>query len=854
MTGRRWTANWPGSRRHLAIALGLVLLLIAGSAVLAGVPADLSWHIVAGGGGQSASASYVLGATLGQPVAGSAGSPGRQLCAGFWCGAVLQPTAPRPTRTATSTGQPPSATPTATPTATRTGQPPPATPTPTATRTLTRTVTPTPTATSEPGPPTTVGSWECWTNGNYVRGLALDDGVLWAGTEGGAVRWDIGASSYTKYAAPDGLGDGYVWAVDVDADRTLWLATQGGGLVARRDGAWLAFTGSDGLASMWVYSLASEAALKWVGTSYGLNAFDPAGTAADRSDDTWTTFRTTDGLPNNNIRSVVLDSAHRKWLGTRGGLSVLNDAGTPHDKSDDVWGTFDEADGLVDRRIEAVVVDQADRVWLGTTGGVSVLDHAGTPFDKADDTWTTFLSEDGLTDDDAYGLALDSHGRLWIATYGGGLFVLDHNGTPFDKADDTWVRFSTSDGLVSNVLYTLQLNETAGEVWLGTWGDGVARLNYAGTITDKSDDTWTTFATDDPLPDNYVPAVLPEGDHAWLATYDGLTVTDGTTWTIFGYADGLARTGVRAIAAHGDLMWIGTSYGLNVLDHGGSPHDKSDDAWLWFNTDDGLNTASIWDIDFDAAGRLWAGSYADRTGETYTGGGLSVLDDGGTPLDKSDDVWETYTPEDSGGAMNGLLYEIAVDGPQRVWVTVYPWWTGSEYIGEGVAVLDHAGTPFDKSDDSWASFTTDDGVLNRWVQAVAADSAGRIWIGSNSGLNVLDYAGTPFDKSDDVWTSFTAADGLVGSVINGITFAADGRVWLATNGGLMVLDHGGTPDDKSDDRWWSWQVTDGLVDNDVLDSQPAASGRVWAGTNTGVCRSRPGAERLYLPLLLRNHP
>ncbi len=81
---------------------------------------DLWWHAVAGGGGRSASASYAVGGSLGQPAAGVLSSAGFRLSAGFWPG-VLEPL---PTGTPTPSATPsltPTPTPTSTPTTTPTG-------------------------------------------------------------------------------------------------------------------------------------------------------------------------------------------------------------------------------------------------------------------------------------------------------------------------------------------------------------------------------------------------------------------------------------------------------------------------------------------------------------------------------------------------------------------------------------------------------------------------------------------------------------------------------------------------------------------------------------------------------------
>ena len=72
------------------VALVLVAFLALVGNAFAVSPAngtyDLSWNVIAGGGGRSASGSYVLEGTVGQPVVGAAQSGGYELGAGFWYG------------------------------------------------------------------------------------------------------------------------------------------------------------------------------------------------------------------------------------------------------------------------------------------------------------------------------------------------------------------------------------------------------------------------------------------------------------------------------------------------------------------------------------------------------------------------------------------------------------------------------------------------------------------------------------------------------------------------------------------------------------------------------------------------
>ncbi len=73
-----------------AVFLMLIALFVLASVALAQSSYDLSWHVIAGGGGQMQSAGYTLMGTSGQPVAGAMQGSNYNLCSGFWCGTIAE--------------------------------------------------------------------------------------------------------------------------------------------------------------------------------------------------------------------------------------------------------------------------------------------------------------------------------------------------------------------------------------------------------------------------------------------------------------------------------------------------------------------------------------------------------------------------------------------------------------------------------------------------------------------------------------------------------------------------------------------------------------------------------------------
>lgn len=327
--------------------------------------------------------------------------------------------------------------------------------------------------------------------------------------------------------------------------------------------------------------------------------------------------------------------------------------------------------------VNAIGIDAADGKWIGTDEGVSYLDDNGTPTNKADDSWTTFTTADGLAYDFVLAIGFDVLGRKWFATYGGGVSYLDDNDTPANKADDTWTTFTTADGLINNYVRVIAFDASGGK-WFGATGDGVSYFDDNGTPTNKADDTWTSFTIWDGLADQYVDAI--------------------------------------AIDSAGG-KWFGTLEGVNYLDDNGTPSNKSDDAWVTFTESDGLVYDGTRDIVIDSSGGKW---FAHGLG---IGGGVDYLDDNGTPANKTDDTWITFTTAD--GLYHNIVAEIAIDPVGDKWFMHH---SSTSYLKDN-------GTPTDKTDDTWTTYSYADGFLcGNNGRAVAIDASGGKWFGGSGGV------------------------------------------------------------------------------------------------------------------------
>ncbi|NJM42144.1 MAG: hypothetical protein HC853_16035 [Anaerolineae bacterium] len=421
---------------------------------------------------------------------------------------------------------------------------------------------------------------------------------------------------------------------------------------------------------------------------------------------------------------------------------------------------------------------QGDIMWVATKNGIAAFRANGTPLVKSDDDWVSFTtSNSGLIDNRTKCLSVSPNGLVWVGTNfisgrsdtGSGVSVLNFGGTPFNRVDDVWVSFATTDGLTSNAVRALAVNGVT--AWIGTNG-GLSSLRHQSTLSNKRDDVWQTFTS--------------------LNRLSGFSV----------YA--VAHTS-------GDTIWLGTEGGLSLLTYSASPHDKRDDAYITFTPADGLPGAGVRALASDSKGRLWIGTSA----------GLAIRDTRNTPIHKFDDVTVRYDTATIGNWPSDQINHISIDAAGRGWVS-----TGS-YLTGGLVVLDPGDSLVSRADDLWMTHTTENSSLpDVYVRAAATDGS-MTWVATQGGAARLNTNGTPFNRADDVWTLFTTANsGLTNNATRDIKIDSAKTAWFAhpVNG---VSAH------TANDEWVTFRDTDGLATNSVNTIYIAQDGVMWFGTEGG---------------------
>lgn len=326
--------------------------------------------------------------------------------------------------------------------------------------------------------------------------------------------------------------------------------------------------------------------------------------------------------------------------------------------------------------------------------------------------WKHFTVEDGLPNDHIFSVKVDGP-RVWVGTEDG-LALIDK---PSGTVVKTW---KEEDGLPWRAVTAIEVDPNTGDVWLGLFGGGLARLS-GGRF-----DHWHQLNSG--LVNDVVYGLAIEHENVWVATTAGASRYDTRTgeWAIFTeknapmeeiwnygahYADGKVHL---AVWGSGVLEFdVKTERWREYLDPDGEME-------IDLYRDDGINHVIVTGVDY-VDGVMWVATYFG--GSRYDGRHWRgyAEQEGGLPSDFVNFIKARSAAEALYCTDKGL--GIVVDAPGDTWVA----YTRDPETGRGRAKVTRGGTVVELVDMPMAlshSFT------------ISADADGDdIWVGTGKGLS-----------------------------------------------------------------------------------------------------------------------
>jgi ligand-binding sensor domain-containing protein/signal transduction histidine kinase/DNA-binding response OmpR family regulator len=511
-------------------------------------------------------------------------------------------------------------------------------------------------------------------------------------------------------------------------------------------------------------------------------------------------LKSANGLPHQQVQSILQDANGYIWIGTRNGLSRYDGYEIKtyfHNERDrkSLFGNF----------IDYLFMDSKKRVWVCSENeGINRYDAACDNFHRYNERGVTFMVETRqgkiisggnrlciydeksdkfipypiLEQGHIISLALDHQDNLYVAT-NSTIFRYNSSMTKIIRLNPSYYKdfLTGADGIVPI------MTDSKGRLWVGRNGDGIMMINLStGAKT----------------------------------IYKPQQLSDGTVRTI--NEDKQHR------------IWLGTEKGITIID----PNGKRETITQRFQKGDGLSDNAIYSIICDITGNIWIGSYF---------GGVDML-----PAFNNNFNWAEpgYDIQNIKGKVPRMMVETS---PGIFWIAtedsginIYNSYTGSFNVFNKIPKIGtnvHSLYLDRKSSDLWIGtfrnglyrynlktgstkkYELRYGPTSNSVFSFAHQENGRLWIATTQGLRYYDEQTGQFHK--------TSNNTLNVCFVYTLLTDKDGNIWAGTvHNGLFRID-GRTGHIKS----WRKGLKTGLNDDYIVSLYQDKYGKLWIGTNNG---------------------
>jgi len=399
------------------------------------------------------------------------------------------------------------------------------------------------------------------TSGPGAYGVLVDGDILWYGCGQQLCRKDKDGT--LVFGAESGLPDAVINVIRRDRDGNLWVRAKNAGVYVR---------------------LAGEAKFRppaalIPGTVIGIPGVDADGRILLPTPDgllirdgkTWQKIDRSVGL-RGAVYSVFEDRRRSLWIGLAG-------RGLAQWRGYQEWRSYSTASGLSSDIVYEILPQADGTLWVGTEGGLLRGQRGSSGI-----RWKKVAGLDGFP---VHGVRMAPDGDVWVGTEAQGAFRLDPRTGVVEH-------FGEAQGLLAKSPYTLRFDHQK-RLWAAT---------DAGLFVSAA--PYTRFSRVTQLPSTQIWAVAEASDGSiWAGGTDGLFVNANGHWQNFTHDNGLSNQAVLALGAGANgAIWIGYRFGGGIdrvhLQPGGLAVEKG----VQRPGTDGL----IYFLEFDASGRLWAGT------------------------------------------------------------------------------------------------------------------------------------------------------------------------------------------------------------------------------------------------------
>lgn len=347
--------------------------------------------------------------------------------------------------------------------------------------------------------------------GNYIRDIFKDsNNRLWIATDKGLAKINEDDKTFTSYKSniydKNGLVDDEINAIAQDKSGLVWIGTYSGISIFNPNNTVVHYKTNpikeNSLIDNVVHGIYEDSdGYLWVGTnSKGLNIID-----LKNDNIYYLNKENSDGKLSDDRINDIVGKGNEIYIATSNGLNIIN-------KNEKTIEVFNKSDGLEDNIITSIFLDSKNHLWIGLTNGVNILNIET----KEIISLTKTLEKNNIDKMYTKEIYEDSEGVYWLGCFiNNGLIKIDPNentiksynyveedentissstvrcitedldknlwiGTSyginkFDRQSETFIRYTDADGLANNTVYGI-LPDNSNNLWIST-NNGLSMFN-----------------------------------------------------------------------------------------------------------------------------------------------------------------------------------------------------------------------------------------------------------------------------------------------------------------------------------------------------------------------------------------
>jgi two-component sensor histidine kinase/ligand-binding sensor domain-containing protein len=443
-------------------------------------------------------------------------------------------------------------------------------------------------------------------NGNEVRSIIAEKNKILIGVDFGIFEYNPETNQVRKIAAVNNLN-----SMCLDENGELWIgSSEGLAHVTGGEKKTVSLNLPDGEDHTVLCVEAGQQGQIFVGLNNGMLIYK-------KSSGTFFTDELTEKLAGKQVRNFYTDRDGSLWVATFNNLVVKYSL-------DQKMVVYDRTNGLSAETIYSITEDNTRHIWMGTREQSLVKLRS--------EAFSYFADFPGLNSSTVFRILEDHSHRMWIGSAQEGIHVYDgvkstpvlNNGKSFkqpltmaeDQQQRIWIGHAdgvtclVNDHPVQNLLPGIRvrslLADRQGNLWVGTWGQGVFRFDIKGKSAVKIEgDNYNI------IPGSYVHAILEAHDSTiYFGTGAGLvhyfpSAEKENAITFYGQKEGLCNAYVGSVVEDPfGKIWFHTDVCIMRFD----PKAPEGKKLKSYSDQNGLASNTFYLMAFDSTGQLWVGS------------------------------------------------------------------------------------------------------------------------------------------------------------------------------------------------------------------------------------------------------